>query len=231
MPAPLSIVIPTLNAADALPGCLAPLMEGLQAGLLREVIVSDGGSTDASVQMAEAAGAEVITGAKGRGGQLARGMAGSRAPWRLALHADTHLPEGWTQAIRHHMDTAPGEAGYFRLAFRSKAPMARVVAGWANRRSAWFGLPYGDQGLLLPATLYEAIGGYPDVPLMEDVLIVRALKGRLRPMGATVQTSADRYEAEGWLRRGARNWGLMARFAMGAAPEDLARRYASNCKR
>jgi len=99
-----------------------------------------------------------------------------------------------------------------------------MVAGWANLR-ARAGLPYGDQGLLLPRVLYDAVGGYPDQPLMEDVAIVRALKGQLTVIPARIETSAEKYERQGWVRRGARNLWTLARYRAGVSPERLAQSY------
>ncbi|PRY25545.1 hypothetical protein CLV78_102725 [Aliiruegeria haliotis] len=224
MPAPLSVVIPTLNAEAALRECLPGVMEGVATGLVREVVVSDGGSTDASVRLARATGAVVIEGTAGRGGQLARGIAASRGGWILALHADSQLPTGWPEQVREAME-APTKAHVFRLAFRSRGMPAACVAGWANLRTRFLGLPYGDQGMLISRSLYDEVGGYPDIPLMEDVALARALRGRLRMLPATVTTSATRYEAEGWIRRGARNLGTLARYLAGTAPETLVARY------
>ena len=228
MRAPLSIVIPTLNAGGELPGALACLMQGVEAGLVRELVVSDGGSTDGTVALAEEVGARVIPGPPGRGTQIARGVAGSKGDWILILHADTQLGEGWVEAVERLMArAASGEprAGYFRLRFRAKGVMAGVTAGWANLRSRLFGLPYGDQGLVLPRVLYEEVGGMPDMPLMEDVAIARRLRGRLVALDAEAATSAARYQATGWIRRGARNLWTLARYMMGADPKALARAY------
>ena len=220
MRAPISVVIPTLNAAGELPETLGRLALGLD--VVREVIVSDGGSTDATRAIAEEAGAAVVEGPPGRGGQLRRGAEAAGGPWLLFLHADTHLPDGWEDAARAHMRS--DVAGWFRLAFRAEGLGARWTAGWANARSR-MGLPYGDQGLLIPRALYDAVGGFDDVPLMEDVRMARALRGRMAPIGATVTTSAARYERRGWLRQGARNLGTLARHLAGASPEALAARY------
>ena len=220
MRAPISVVIPTLNAEGQLPESLGALAHGLE--LVRELIVSDGGSADATLRIAEEAGARVVTGPAGRGGQLRRGADAAQGDWILFLHADTHLPAGWADAATAHMPS--GAAGWFRLAFRSRGPGARWTARWANLRSR-AGLPYGDQGLLMPRALYGDVGGFDDVPLMEDVAMARKLRGRLRPIGATVTTSAERYEARGWMRQGARNLGTLARHLAGASPEDLAARY------
>ena len=224
MRAPISIVIPSLNAAAALPACLAALVEGLQAGVIREVIVSDGGSTDNTRALAEGWGAEVILGAPSRGGQLRRGCGAARGDWLLVLHADTVLAPGWTDAAQNHMANRGGAAGWFRLRFDQRGLVPRLVAGWANLRSG-LGLPYGDQGLLLPRALYEEVGGYPDQPLMEDVALARALRGRLHRLEGLAITSAEKYRRQGWLRRGGRNLWTLGRYAMGASPDDLAQSY------
>lgn len=228
MRAPLSIVIPTLNAADELPGALACLMPGVEAGLVRELVVSDGGSTDGTVALADEVGAELVTGPPGRGGQIARGVAAAQGHWILVLHADTQLGDGWVEAVERLMARAAGgapRAGYFRLSFRARGLMPRVTSGWANLRARRFGLPYGDQGLVLPRRLYDAVGGMPDLPLMEDVAMARRLRGHLVALDASAATSAARYERDGWVRRGTRNLWTLTRYLAGADPEVLARGY------
>ncbi len=222
MRAPISVIIPTLNAEDSLPKCLAALMEGLDVGLIRELIVSDGGSTDATGATAQAWGADVLHGAPSRGGQLRRGCAAARGDWLLVVHADTLLSPGWSRPVRSQMQTE--DAAWFQLAFDAQGLAPRIVAGWANLRSQ-MGLPYGDQGLLMPRPLYEAVGGYPDQPLMEDVAMARALRGRMRGLPATATTSAAKYQHQGWLRRGGRNLWTLARYFGGVSPERLAQSY------
>ncbi|MDE4131817.1 TIGR04283 family arsenosugar biosynthesis glycosyltransferase [Phaeobacter sp. QD34_3] len=224
MPAPISIVIPTLNCEGELPKCLEALMEGLSAGLIRELIVTDGGSTDQTCAMARQVGAEVLTGPPSRGGQLRRGCQAAAGEWLLILHADSRLMPGWSEVVAQHLEEGQGRPAYFRLAFRALGIRPALVAGWANLRSRLFGLPYGDQGLLIRRGDYDASGGYPDQPLMEDVALVRRLKG-LVELPATAGTSALRYQHQGWLRRGARNLLLLTRYALGADPERLARAY------
>lgn len=224
MPAPLSIIMPVLNAETGLRRALPPLTEGLEAGLIAELILSDGGSSDATQRVADAAGAVWITGTPGRGAQIARGVAAAKAPWLLILHADTALAPGWSAAVIAALGK-PGQAHFGDLRFASAHPMARLVAGWANLRARLFGLPYGDQGLLIHQDLLRDAGGMPDLPLMEDVALARALRGRLAPLGVTATTSAARYEREGWLRRGARNLGLLLRYLTGADPARLAQAY------
>jgi rSAM/selenodomain-associated transferase 2 len=223
MRAQISVIVPTLNAEPALAACFGALMEGLEAGLIRELIVSDGGSTDATGAAAQAWGATVVTGAPSRGGQLRRGIAAAQGDWLLIVHADTVLARGWTEAVRAQL-LAPDTAGWFRLMFDQRGFAAGFVAGWANLRSR-AGLPYGDQGLLLHRSLYEAVGGYPDQPLMEDVALARALRGRLQQLDAVAVTSAEKYRKQGWLRRGLRNLLTLVRYGTGTSPETLAQSY------
>jgi len=220
MPAPITVVIPTLNAATTLPGCAAALMEGLERGLIREVIVTDGGSEDATLEMAEALGAKVVRGPASRGGQLRRGCAAARGAWLFVIHADTQVSPGWSDGVVAHLQGH--EAGWGRLRFDQGGAW---VAAWANLRSRLLGLPYGDQTLLLPKALYDAVGGYRDQPLMEDVALARALKGRLREMDVWAVTSAQTYRRQGWVRRGACNLWTLARYFAGVDPRKLAASY------
>lgn len=222
MRAPISVIIPTLNAERHLNACLASLMPGLEAGLFRELIVSDGGSTDVTVELAKAWGATIVEGSPSRGAQLARGCAVARGKWLLVLHADTVLSGDWVGAVLVHLRS--DRAGWFRLAFDDGGPAGRCVAGWANLRSS-LGLPYGDQGVLLPAALYHQSGGYPNQPLMEDVALAVALRRKLTRIDATAVTSASRFKTQGWLRCGARNLWLLIGYFRGVSPHLLAERY------
>lgn len=224
MRAPISVIVPTLNAEMALAACLTSLFEGVQAGIIRELIVVDGGSSDRTVELAQEAGAKVLQTASSRGGQLQQGCAAAAGDWLLILHADSELADGWSDAATNHL--ARGGAGWFKLRFDDGSAMARMVAGWANLRARLLKMPFGDQGLLVSRELYERVGGFADIPLMEDVALSRALGQHLRPIGATIITSADRYRAQGWVRRGARNLWTQLRFFCGASPDKLARDYS-----
>ncbi len=222
MRAQLSVIIPTLNAEAVLGPCFTALMEGLKTGLIREVIVSDGGSTDATGAQAQAWGAQVLHGPASRGGQLRRGVEAAQGEWFLILHADTVLSPGWSNIVRAHLGSR--KAGWFRLAFDQRSLAGSLVAGWANLRSR-MGLPYGDQGLLVHCDVYLDAGGYPDVPLMEDVALARALRGQLKPLDAVAVTSAAKYRQQGWMRRGLRNLWTLLRYFAGVSPARLAESY------
>ena len=223
MRAKLSVVMPTWNAAQGLARSLPALAEGLDAGLIRELVISDGGSTDATLRIAEEAGALVVSGPASRGGQLRRAVDASAGEWLLVLHADTVLPSGWADMVQVQMQS--GKPAYFNMRFDAAGLAPSLVAGWANLRARVFHLPYGDQGLLVSRADYDAVGGFPDIPLMEDVAMARALGARLQGLPGYVTTSAARYVRDGWLRRGARNLSLLLGYLMGADPERLARRH------
>ncbi|PTX56735.1 hypothetical protein C8N43_1397 [Litoreibacter ponti] len=225
MSAPFSVIIPTLNAADTLRATLDALLPGVEQGMLREVVISDGGSADATLQIADDAGAVIVEGAKGRGGQLARGAARAQGEWLLFLHADTQLASDWVGAAALHRAEHPNLAAAYALRFRAKGVAPKLVAGWANLRTRAMNLPYGDQGLLISRALYDYVGGYPNQPLMEDVAIAKALRGRIRLLDTYAVTGAERYQRAGWLRQGARNLDTLIRYSFGADPEALARRY------
>lgn len=223
MRAPISVIIPTLNAAQRLPLCLAALGEGLASGYIRELVISDGGSTDDTLAIAQAAGAVVVTGAASRGGQLQRGAQAAQGAWLLFLHADTVLENGWTKPVNAALGTQG--AYYFQLRFDADGLAPWLVSGWANLRSRVLGLPYGDQGLLVDRQTYTHAQGFADIPLMEDVAIARALGPRLAPLPAQAITSADKYRRQGWVRRGSRNLWTLVRYWAGASPDVLAKAY------
>jgi rSAM/selenodomain-associated transferase 2 len=216
----LSVVVPVLNAASTLPGTLAALVG------VAEVVVVDGGSEDASVEIAASAGARLVTAPRGRGSQLAAGAAAAACDWLLLLHADTRLQSGWRSAVAAFMAEYPSRAGYFRFALDSADPRARRLERLVAWRSRVLGLPYGDQGLLLRRDLLAAIGGIKPIPLMEDVDLVRRLgRHRLTELDAVALTAAGRWEREGWYRRSARNLLCLSLYLAGIPPRAIARLY------
>ncbi len=221
--APISVVIPALNAAETLPATLAALAPAAVEGLVREVILVDGGSDDATRATAEAAGARVIETAPGRGGQLAEGAAQARGDWLLFLHADTVLDPGWTAEAAAFMRGPETSAGVFTLAFDAEGAAASIVAAGAMIRTRLFGAPYGDQGLLISRTHYDAVGGFRPLPLMEDVEFVDRLKkhGKLTVFRSRAVTSAHRYQRDGYFRRVLKNLVCVVMYRFGVAPERI----------
>lgn len=216
----LSVVIPTLNAAGGLGACLEALGEGL------EVVVVDGGSTDPTRAIAEAAGARVVEAPRGRGVQLRRGAEAATGDWLLFLHADTRLSPGWREAGEAHMRDQPRAAACLRFRLDDPAWQARVIEIGVALRVALLRLPYGDQGLLVPRDLYDAVGGYGAMPLMEDVDLVRRIgRRRLKVLDAAAATSAKRWRRDGWWRRSGRNLLCLTLHRFGMSPERVARLY------
>lgn len=224
MPAPLTVILPTLNVAQTLGPTLASLYQGVDDGLIGELVFADGGSTDDTAALANDVGARLVACAVGRGTQLAAAAQTVKTPWMLFLHADTVLSADWPWAVRHHITTSQ-KAAHFRLAFDSHSRGAKCTAGWANLRSNLFGLPYGDQGLLISTALYRSVGGYPEIPLMEDVALVRKLRGHLVELPVTATTSAEKYEREGYITRGGKNLLTLTKYLLGVSPEALAKKY------
>ncbi len=213
----LSVVIPTLNAAATLPGALAAL------GGAHEIVIADGGSTDNTLDVAGAA--RVVTGARGRGAQIATGVAASHGEWLLILHADTRLGTGWEACVHAHMAAAPDRAAYFRFRLDSTDPRARRLERAVAWRCRVLGLPYGDQGLLIARTALAEAGGVRPLPLMEDVDLVRRLPRRPVALPADAVTSAAKWERDGWTRRSLHNLGCLALWYVGVPPARIARIY------
>ena len=221
----LSVVIPTLDAAAELPATLAALAG---APLVGEIIVADGGSSDDSRAIAAAAGARTLVAPKGRGPQLQAGAAAARGEWLLFLHADCRPAAGWEESVARFIagPGAAGRAGYFGYAAEDASPAARRLERLVAWRCRALALPYGDQGLLIARPLYDAVGGFAALPLMEDVDLVRRLgRGRLQPIAATVRASARRYRAGGWVRRPLRNLLCLLLYFAGLPPRHIARLY------
>ena len=216
----LSVAVPTFDSAPTLARCLDRVSEA------DELIVVDGGSSDATAAIAEAAGARLVEAPKGRGSQLRAGAEAARGDWLLFLHADTMLGSGWRAAVRAHVTGHPLQAACFRLRLDAAAWQARLVERGVALRVAIFGLPYGDQALLVPRSLYERVGGYSPLPLMEDVDLVRRIgRRRVRVLPEAAVTSAERWRRDGWLRRSARNLACLALFCSGMSAERVARLY------
>ena len=195
---------------------------------VREIIIADGGSVDQTIALAEAAKARVVTAPRGRGSQLAAGGAVAAGAWLLFLHADCRPAPGWPEAVAAFLETpsAQGRAGYFDFALDDTASAARRLERIVAWRCRVLALPYGDQGLLISRALYDAVGGFARLPLMEDVDLVRRLsRRRLARIGVRCVASARRYRREGYWRRPLRNLFCLSLYFAGMPPERIARLY------
>ena len=219
------MITPALNGAETLPQILAAL---LATEIVNEVIVVDGGSSDGTVRVAQAAGARVIMAKRGRGSQLAAGAVASSGQWLLFLHADCRLEPDWEARVRAFLalPEAAERAGYFDFALDDAAPAARRLERMVAWRCRWLALPYGDQGLLIARSLYDRVGGFSQLPLMEDVDLVRRLgRARLARIGGRCIASARRYRRDGYWRRSVRNLCCLALYLSGLPPNRILRFY------
>jgi rSAM/selenodomain-associated transferase 2 len=227
-PVMLNVVVPALNAARTLSATLRALEEGRRSGLVSEILVVDGGSRDETVAVARTGHARVVESGAGRGLQLVTGAAAARSPWLLFLHADTVLGEGWTEVVQNFIETPGSEdrAAVFRFALDDADPRARRIEALARWRGRALALPYGDQGLLISRRLYDALGGFRPLALMEDVDFVRRIGRRgLVELDAAALTSAARYRAGGWWLRPLRNLTILTLYFLGLPPDTLKRLY------
>jgi rSAM/selenodomain-associated transferase 2 len=229
-PAPrISIIVPALNEQLSLDATLAhvPFAPG------DELIVVDGGSTDATVAIAQRHTPQVLSSPPGRARQMNYGARQAQGDILLFLHADTLLPPDGLEAVRTALQQPGVSGGAFRLSIRPATLALRVVAWGTNLRTRFGRLPYGDQALFVSRALFEAMGGYDDVPFMEDVRLVEALRrhGRLVLLPQAVHTSGRRWLRDGVLYTTLRNIVLITLYFWGVPPETLQRWYSARPRR
>ncbi|MDA9609700.1 TIGR04283 family arsenosugar biosynthesis glycosyltransferase [Paracoccaceae bacterium] len=226
MPAPISIIIPTLNSETDLPETLNSLFEGIENNLIRELIISDGGSTDKTKFIANEVGASIVEGYCGRGLQINKGIDKSQGGWILILHADTSLSLDWSVNLMQKINK--NFAYHFKLKIKSKSLFARNLEFWAQIRSKFLGLPYGDQGFLIHRDLLGSVGGFPKTPIMEDVALASRLRGKIEPLDILAHTSAEKYQKNGWLRQSIINFSILVRYLIGKDTNLLYKIYYKN---
>lgn len=221
----LSIVVPTLNEAEGIARTLGALQPLRARGC--EVIVVDGGSTDGTPEMAAPLADRVLRAERGRGRQQNAGARAARGEVLLFLHADTRLPEA---ADRRVLDGVRGSGrgwGRFDVRLSGRHPLLRVVERGISLRSRLTGIATGDQAIFVRREWLAAVGGFPEVPLMEDVALSRALRRLGRPLCLrdAVVTSSRRWESRGVVRTVLLMWRLRLAYSLGVDPARLAERY------
>lgn len=219
----VSVIVPTLNEATVVATTLA---HARQPGV-HEVIVVDGGSTDATRALAGALADVVMSAPRGRAAQMNAGAARATGDLLLFLHADTTVPPGFAQAAIAACERTNVVGGHFEVRLDPPAPLLRLTAALMNWRSRLTGIATGDQTIFIRRDAFEQLGGYAAVPLMEDIDLSRRMKrlGRLACLHERVTTSARRWQRDGIVRTILLMWSLRLRYALGAAPERLHARY------
>ena len=224
----LSIIIPCLNEAAG----ITDLLDGLQPLRDRgaELIVVDGGSSDETPNLATGRADRVVTARRGRARQMNAGAACATGDILLFLHADTRLPENADGLITRSLHASRKVWGRFDVTIDGDHPMFGVIATLMNLRSRWTGIATGDQAIFVTRTLFEAAGGYEDIPIMEDIALSVALRRFSQPLCLRhrVVTSGRRWEKHGIFRTIWLMWRLRFAYWAGADPVDLAVRYRTH---
>jgi rSAM/selenodomain-associated transferase 2 len=226
----LSVVVPVLNEAGVLEGSLAALRPLRERG--HEVLVVDGGSTDASHAVARPHADRVLIAPRGRAPQMALGAAAAAGEVLLFLHADTRLPAGADGLIAAALGGSR-RWGRFDVRLSGRRPAFRLIERLMNLRSCLTGIATGDQAMFVQRTLYERVGGFATIPLMEDVDLSRRLRaaaGRPACVHTPVLTSSRRWETRGVLRTVLLMWRLRLAYFLGADPSRLAALYEGHGK-
>ena len=219
----VSVIIPALNEERD----IAATLRAVGQSPCHEVIVIDGGSTDATVQRAREASVNVLTSKLGRARQMNAGAVRAEGGSLLFLHADTLLPPAWADVVPRTL-RAPGVvAGAFRFRIADSFAGKSFIEWTTGFRSRWLQRPYGDQGLFLPRALFEEMGGFADLPIMEDYEFSARLRrrGRIVTVGEAALTSARRWQTLGVVRTTLRNQWMLAGYHLGVNPRRLATRY------
>ncbi len=225
----LSVLVPVLDEMPRLPQRLGPLARAAALhGSDVELIVADGGSSDGSLQAARALGLRVLTTRRGRGTQLRAAAEAARGRWLWTLHADADVEDGTLERVLAHARRGTHPWAFVHTRVGVPGALYGVLAVLTEIRARWLKLPYGDQGVLIKRSLYERVGGYADVPLMEDVLLARRLAAHASPacLGGRLTLDGRRWKRHGLARVSIGNLGQLARFLLGGRQaEDLARGY------
>lgn len=223
--AALSIIMPVLDEAAGIADALDALADLRRRGA--EIIVVDGGSRDATIEHARSGADHVLSAPRGRALQMNAGTAAASGDVLLFLHADTRLPPNADQLVCDGLAGTSQSWGRFDVTIAGRSPMLAVIATMMNLRSRFTGIATGDQAIFVTADAFRATGGFPAIPLMEDVALSKVLKRRGHPLclRARVTTSGRRWETHGIMRTVLLMWRLRLAYFLGADPARLARQY------
>jgi len=221
----LSIIVPVLNEEAGIVATLQALSSLRARGA--EVIVVDGGSHDCTAEVARPHCERLLAAPRGRAAQMNAGAAAARGEVLLFLHADTRLPDDADRHVAHALAAGGRAWGRFDVRITGTHPLLPVVAAMMNLRSRLTGIATGDQAIFATRTAFAAVGFYPDIPLMEDIVLSRRLKRLSRPLclRSRALTSGRRWEKHGVMRTILMMWRLRLAFFFGAEPAALALRY------
>jgi rSAM/selenodomain-associated transferase 2 len=221
----LSIIVPVLDEEAGIAATLQALSALRARGA--EVIVADGASQDRTAALARPLCDRLIVAARGRASQMNAGASAARGEILLFLHADTRLPEDADRLIMDGLKRSGRTWGRFDVSIDGRHPLFPVIAAMMNLRSRLTGIATGDQAIFAATAAFAAIGGFPDIPLMEDIVLSRRLKRLSRPLcvSARALTSGRRWEQYGVMRTILTMWRLRLAFFFGVAPSKLAARY------
>jgi rSAM/selenodomain-associated transferase 2 len=229
----VSIIVPVLADTPA----AARLLAQIRPDPRLEVIVADGGDDRGLDELTRPRDdVRVVRSRPGRAVQMNAGARVARGAWLLFLHADSTLPPGWLDTFERAVSPAGGSlvaagmpvrGGWFQFALDHPSWRARAIERGVRWRIRMLRLPYGDQGLFTTRAVFDALGGYREMPLMEDVDFVRRLtkQGPVIELPLKLRTSARRWERDGWFRRSLRNAALVTLYFLGVSPRRLARWY------
>lgn len=221
----LSIIVPTLDEAAGIAACLAALQPLRARGA--EVIVADGGSSDATVALATPLADRVIAAPRGRASQMNAGAKLATGDILLFLHADTRLPEAADRAVSSALAATGRHWGRFDVTIAGRSALLPVIAAFMNARSRLTAIATGDQAIFVRRAAWAGAGGYPEIALMEDVAFSKAMRRYGPPLclRERVATSGRRWERHGALRTILLMWRLRLAYFLGADPARLAERY------
>ncbi|NER01698.1 MAG: glycosyltransferase family 2 protein [Okeania sp. SIO3C4] len=224
----ISIIIPVLNEVNTITQTISTAQTAKDKDI--EIIVVDGGSNDGTIELIKCLNIQIISSVPGRATQMNCGAKIATGKILLFLHGDTLLPSNFDRMLEDILVKPKIIAGAFELSIRGTTKGLRIVERMVNWRSRYLQMPYGDQGIFLPAKIFQEIGGFPEIPIMEDFELIRRLKkrGQIAIVPTPVFTSGRRWQKLGILKTTLINQIVIIAYLLGVSPQRLARWYRSH---